>query len=92
VNAKRKGSKQEHRSIKLLESMGYACTRAAASLGVFDIVAISPVDVILVQVKSNRWPDSAEMEQMKLFRAPPNCRKMIHRYRDRVRLPDVKEL
>lgn len=92
MNAKAKGSRNERRSIRLLEAMGYACTRAAASLGVFDLIAISPVDILLVQVKSNQWPRADEMEQIKLFRAPPNARKMIHRYRDRVRLPDVKEL
>lgn len=92
MNAKRKGSRAEHRSMKLLEAMGYACTRAAASLGTFDIVAIGPTDIVLVQVKSNQWPRSDEMEQMRMFRAPPNARRLIHRWRDRVRLPDIKEL
>jgi hypothetical protein len=26
------------------------------------------------------------------FSCSPNCRKLVHRWRDRVRLPDVKEL
>ena len=60
MNAKRKGSRAEHRSMKLLEASGYACTRAAASLGVFDIIGISSTDVVLVQVKSNRWPGTEE--------------------------------
>lgn len=38
MNAKRKGTRNEHRSIRLLEAGGYACTRAAASLGVWDII------------------------------------------------------
>ena len=38
------------------------------------------------------WPGTVEMETLKLFEAPPNCRKVIHRYRDRVLLPNVKEL
>ena len=78
--------------MKLLEAMGYTCTRAAASLGVFDIVAIGSIDFILVQVKSNAWPDSAEMEAIKMFQAPSNARKLIHRWRDRVTVPDVKEV
>ena len=78
--------------MKLLESMGYACTRAAASLGVWDVVGVGPTDFVLVQVKSNAWPDAAEMESMKLFRAPSNARKLIHRWRDRTRLPDVREI
>ena len=31
-------------------------------------------------------------ETMNLFPVPANCRKLIHRWRDRQRLPDVKEL
>lgn len=92
MNTKRKGNRNEHRSIKLLERRGYACTRAAASLGVFDIVAISATDILLVQCKSNEWPRSAEMEAIQLFKAPVNCRKLIHRWRDRAGEPDVREV
>jgi len=92
MNAKAKGGKNERRTMRLLESSGYAVTRAAASLGVFDVVGISATDFVLVQVKSNRWPDAAEMESIKGFRAPANCRKLAHRWRDRVRLPDVREV
>ena len=90
MNAKRKGSRNEHRSILLLESAGYACTRAAASLGVFDIVGVSPTDVVLVQVKTRDFPSSVEMEAIRNFQCPPLCKKIIHRHRDRVRLPDVR--
>lgn len=90
MNAKRKGSRNEHRSMKLLESLGYCCTRAAASLGVWDIVGIGPTDIVLVQTKSNSWPDSVEMEQMRLFRCPSNCKKLVHRWKDRIKLPDVR--
>jgi len=41
VNNKAKGSRNERRSMALLEAAGYSCTRAAASLGVFDIIGIS---------------------------------------------------
>ncbi len=33
-----------------------------------------------------------EHRSMRLFAAPPNAKKVIHRYRDYVRLPDVKTL
>lgn len=52
MNAKRKGTRNEHRSIALLETAGYACTRAAASLGAWDIIGVSSADVVLVQVKT----------------------------------------
>lgn len=92
MNAKRKGTRNEHRSIQLLETAGYQCTRAAASLGAWDIIGIGSTDVVLVQTKTNRWPDAAEMETMRQFPAPPNARKLVHRWRDRERLPDVREL
>jgi len=92
LNKKRKGSRNEYKSIRLLESLGYNCIRAAASLGTFDIVAISQSDVILCQVKSNDWPGSTEMEYIRLFPSPPNSRKIIHRWRDRQSLPDVREV
>jgi Holliday junction resolvase len=52
VNAKAKGTRAEHRSIRLLEAAGYACTRAAASLGVWDIIGVGSTDVVPVQVKT----------------------------------------
>jgi Holliday junction resolvase len=92
MNAKGKGTRNEHRSIRLLESAGYSCTRAAASLGAWDVIAIGSQDMILLQVKTRDWPGSVEMETMKNFPCPPNCRRLIHRWRDRQRLPDTKEL
>lgn len=92
MNAKRKGTRNEHRSIALLESAGYRCTRAAASLGEWDIIGIGSTDVVLCQVKTNAWPGSVEMETLQAFAAPPNARKLVHRWRDRQRLPDVREV
>ena len=92
VNVKAKGTRNEHRSIQLLEAAGYSCTRAAASLGAWDIIGVGSVDVVLCQVKTNAWPGTVETESMREFVAPPNARKLIHRWRDRQRMPDVKEL
>lgn len=92
MNAKRKGARNEHRSMRLLEAAGYSCTRAAASLGAFDIIGISATDVALVQVKSRDWPGTVEMESLKLFRCPSSCKKLVHRWRDRARTPDVREV
>lgn len=92
MNTKRKGNRTEYRSRRLLEAAGYRCTRAAASLGEWDLIGISSTDVVLVQVKSNRWPSLLEMEEMRMFPCPPGCRRLVHRWRDRARLPDVREL
>lgn len=92
MNAKAKGTRNEHRSMRLLEAAGYSCTRSGASLGVFDIIGVGSTDVVLVQVKTRDWPGTVEMEAIELFSAPPNARKLIHRWRDRQSVPDVKEL
>lgn len=92
MNAKRKGTRNEHRTMDLLESSGYAVTRAAASLGAWDVIGVGSTDMVLVQVKSNSWPGSVEMETLKDFKCPPNCRRLVHRWRDRQRKPDVREL
>jgi hypothetical protein len=92
MNTASKGRRNEHRSRELLERAGYVVVRAAASKGTFDLVAIGPDDVLLVQTKSNRWPSAAELAEMAAFVAPQNCRRIIHRWRDRQRAPDVREV
>lgn len=92
MNTKRKGNRNEHRSMAILEAAGYNCTRAAASLGTFDIIGIGSTDIVLVQVKTRDWPGVAEMEGIKLFPVPENARKLVHRWRHRQRVPDVKEV
>lgn len=91
-NTKAKGNRNEHRSIAILEAAGYACCRSAASLGVWDVIGVGSQDIVLCQVKTRDWPGSVEMETLTMFRAPSNARKIVHRWRDRQRLPDVKEI
>jgi Holliday junction resolvase len=92
MNTKAKGTRNEHRSIAILEAAGYRCCRSAASLGAWDLIGIGSQDVVLCQVKTRDWPGSTEMETLTGFAVPPNTRKLIHRWRERQRLPDVKEL
>lgn len=92
MNAKAKGTRNEHRSMRLLEAAGYRVTRAAASLGEWDLIGVGSTDVVLCQVKTRDWPGSVEMETLRQFAAPPNARKLVHRWRDRQRMPDVREL
>lgn len=92
MNAAAKGRRNEHRSRRLLEASGYVVTRAAGSLGAWDLVGIGATEFCLVQVKSNRPPSPAEREELAAFECPPNCRRLIHVWRDRQRSPDVREL
>jgi Holliday junction resolvase len=92
MNAKAKGSKNERRTIALLQSEGYSCTKSGGSLGVFDVIGIGPADVILCQVKSNRWPGAVELDAIREFKAPANARKIVHRWLDRQASPDVMQV
>jgi hypothetical protein len=92
LNCKAKGTRNEHRSMILLEKSGYRCTRSAASLGCWDIVGVGENDFVLVQVKSNRPPPPIEMAELYDFRCPKNCKRLIHIWHDRQHLPEVREL
>jgi hypothetical protein len=93
MNAKRKGTRNEHKAIKILEAAGYHCTRAAGSLGIFDIVAVSRQGVRLIQVKTNRPPCPAERETIELFSGiPGNASKEIWIFRDYSRGPIIKTI
>ena len=90
--SKRKGTRNEHRSMRLLEASGYSVTRAAASLGVWDLVGISATGFCVVQVKSNRPSSPAERETLASFQCPPDCWRLIHVWKDRARAPVVTVL
>lgn len=92
MNTASKGRRNEHRSRDLLEAAGYSVTRAAASKGCFDLIAVGTVDVLLVQVKTNRWPGREEMAAMQALPVPPFCRRLVHRWNDRQREPVVREI
>ncbi len=92
LHAKRKGTRREHASKRLLEAAGYTVFRCAGSHGLFDLIGVSATDVVLVQVKCRDWPYGAEREALEAFRVPGNCRKLVHRWRDGQRTPDTLEL
>lgn len=90
MSAKSKGTRNEHRSMELFEACGFSTTRAAGSHGVWDFIAHNASGTIFVQVKTRDWPGSVEMEALKADNVPPNSVKLIHRWRARQKLPDVK--
>jgi len=90
MNAKAKGTRNEHKSMALLEREGYRCTRSGASLGAWDIIGVSKVGFVLVQVKSNRAPGSVEMKRMQEFEAPCNAVKVLHIWKDGVNEPVIR--
>jgi Holliday junction resolvase len=62
VKTKIKGSRLERRAKKILQRAGYFVTKAAGSLGLFDLIAENRNGIRHVQVKSNRIPDPVERE------------------------------
>ena len=92
MNAKRKGSRNELKAIRILEAAGYSCTKSGGSLGVFDIIAVNGQGMRLIQVKSNRYPCPAERECIELFPVPNNASKEVWVFNDYERQPIVREI
>jgi len=90
--SKAKGSRNERKTIRLLEALGYVCTKAGGSLGMFDVIALGRDGIKAIQVKSNRWPGSIEMETLELIMLHPIISKEIWRWDDYAREPKVKIL
>jgi hypothetical protein len=87
-----KGTRNEHKTMAALETAGYTCTRAAGSHGMWDVIAIHPTHIRLIQVKTNHWPDAVEQEKMDLFKTPLFVSKEIWRWNDFARQPLVRVL
>ena len=92
VNTAGKGRRNEHRSRDLLKALGYRVLRSAGSLGAFDLLGLSATDLVAVQVKTNRPPSALELRELAEYPVPPHCRKLVHVWKDRQRLPLVQEL
>jgi hypothetical protein len=56
------------------------------------LIGVSGTDFVLVQVKTRDWPGTAELETLAGFPVPPNRKRLVHRWRDRQRTPDVRAL
>lgn len=92
MNGKRKGTRLEHKTMAVLKAAGYTCIRSAASLGVFDVLAINPLGIRCIQVKANHWPGPAERESLRNAARcmPPNAFIEVWRWDDGARKPLIK--
>ena len=61
-------------------------------LGVWDIIGDGSTDFALVQVKTRDWPGSVETEKPETVSGTAQLPEAVHRWRDRQRNPDMKEL
>ena len=79
--------------MRILEGSGYCCTRSSASLGHFDVVAVGPVDVRLIQVKAGTtYLSGVEREAIKALVVPGNVSKECWRFPARAREPLIERL
>lgn len=94
---KAKGTRAEWKSRDYLEALGFRVLRFAGSLSEWDLIAFNkdPKDrlrpaILLIQVKTTRWPSRNEISAMHNFPAPANCEKVIHRWGPYSREPEVR--
>lgn len=70
VNAKAKGTRAERLAIRILEAAGYVCTKAGASLGLFDVIAIGPTTCGLQVKAGSNYLSAIEREQTQALTVP----------------------
>ncbi|NLW83934.1 MAG: hypothetical protein GXY41_05965 [Phycisphaerae bacterium] len=94
MDRKRKGTRLEHKTIKMLKAAGYTCTRSAGSKGIFDVIAINPLGLRCLQIKANRWPGPEERESLRdaARGMPPNAFVEVWRWDDGARKPLIKSV
>jgi len=72
-----KGRTREYYVMQDLEGAGYQCLRTAGSHGMWDVIAIGPHDIRLIQVKLNCKPSPAELQAIRAFRVIPGILKQL---------------
>ena len=88
----KKGRRNEYRSMRLLEAVGYLCIRSAGSHSPFDIVGVGRSNIALVQCKTDCGLTPAERETLRGISVPANVTKYVHRWNNPAKLPVVEEL
>ena len=71
-----KGARQENQLKKIKEAEGAYVMRSAGSHGVFDIIAVYPDRVELIQVKT--LGQKVDLERLLSIPVPPNVTKWIY--------------
>lgn len=93
INGKRKGARAEHKAMRILETAGYTCVRAAASLGPIDVIAFGPTGIRCLQVKSGQeYCSQLERERIRALVLPTNATREVWRFPDRCKEPSIEVL
>ena len=81
-NPKAKGSRNEYKVRDELKKNGFVF-KVGGSLGPFDLIALCPRKLFLVQVKSNTQPSKAEWKRLHDFMPPKYAKKWLAICKDR---------
>lgn len=84
-----RGREREYRSMNILRNAGYEPHRMAGSKGVWDVIGISGLGMVLVQVKYQRKPSRSERIAMEEYQAPANAQKYVHFYIKGQFMPEI---
>lgn len=81
----------QRKSIAVLSAAGYSCD-TLSSKNLFNVMASSPAEIVLIHIVTERWPDSERLKAIRSYPTPRNTRKLIHLWRNYARTPDVREV
>lgn len=79
-----KGRRREYRAIALLEASGALACRTAGSHSLFDVIAVTPAQIRLIQLKAgDEYLSGVDRERLELLKVPANVTKEVWRWPDR---------
>lgn len=87
-----KGRAREYRTMRILEKAGFDCMRTSGSHGMFDVIAVSPNLLRLIQVKAGRNASPAERESIANYPVPVGVSKELWFYVDGSREPIIHHM
>lgn len=91
MNTAAKGRRNERKTERYLQALGYSTISSRASRGKVDVVAWNAVELRVIQVKSNADSlGAAVREGLELLPVPPNGRVEVWWWRDRARTPRIE--
>jgi hypothetical protein len=78
------------RTIRVAESLGYACgiVRDAP----YHVLAVSGSSVLLIHVCNADENEQEEIAKLAVLRVPPGTRRLVHRWVPSAQLPEAQEL
>ena len=82
MNRKAKGTRNEHKAMKILERAGYDVFRCRGSLGIVDLVAVNRNGVRFIEVKSNRVRAEVREQLMEWKNVPLGATKETWCFKD----------